>query len=86
MDADIRHDQNFFQFFIEIFINGRKSTENIVKHRGNIISGFCKPLNQTAEKPLFLFRHLSSSYFVSSFSIRFTDTKADTPFSCMVTP
>ncbi len=68
MDPQIPHNQNLFNFLVEIIINAGKTAKNSINPRYNIIPGLRQSLYQTAEKSLLLFLFLLPFLcFLSSF-------------------
>ena len=86
IDTNISHYQCLFDLIIEIIVNVRETVKNSIHSGYNIVSRLCQAICQTSEKSFFLLSHKATSYLSRSFSIRFTDTRVDTPFSCIVIP
>ena len=57
IDTDITHNENFFDLFIEIIINIRKSIEYRINTGNDIISRLAQSGNQTAPEAFFFFAH-----------------------------
>ena len=61
VNADVSHDQDFFQLFVKIIINTGKTAENGIKSGNDIVSRFGKSAYQTFKKSFFFFCHTVSS-------------------------
>ncbi|CDA68858.1 unknown [Clostridium sp. CAG:510] len=66
--ADVTHDKNFFQLFIEILVYGGKSVKNRVNTIYNIVPGFFQPDFQFGKKSHFFFTHSRMPSFIFSLS------------------
>ena len=53
VDANIPHDQDFFQFFIKFIVNSRKTIKDRINPIYNIISCFIQPFLQSGKKTFF---------------------------------
>ena len=85
LDPHIAHDQGLLKLLIEIVINRGEAGKDGIHSGHNVFSGLCETFDEAREKAFFLLFHTNPPYF-KSFSIRFTETSVDTPFSCIVIP
>ena len=88
VNSDVSHNKDLFQILVKFLVYAGITAENGIKTGYNIVSCLCKSAYKTFKKSLFFFSHFSLSpcYLVSWFSTRSTDTRVETPFSCMVIP
>ena len=83
--TNITHDQDFFQFFIELIINGRKAFEYTIDTLNNVISCLGKPCFQSGEEAHFLLGFFFlRCFFFDRFLNGFFSCFLDCLFSCFL--